>query len=64
MLDIMSYPSIQMISRGVIFALFLIQRECVQMSLFHDVDQSVAFMFLLSVSLSYTFLISGIYFCH
>jgi len=29
-----------MISRGVIFALFRIQRKCVHMSLFDDVDQS------------------------
>jgi len=59
MLDIMSHPSIQMISRGVIFALFRIQRECVHMSLFDHVDQYVAFMFLLSMSLKYTLLISG-----
>ena len=48
-LDAMSHPSIQMISRGVIFALFRIQRKCVQMSLFDDVDQSMAFIFLLSL---------------
>jgi len=40
MLDVMSHPSVQMISRGVIFALFRIQRKCVHMSLFDDVDQS------------------------
>ena len=59
MLDVMSHPSVQMISRGVIFALFRIQRKCVHMSLFDHVDQYVAFMFLLSMSLKYTLLISG-----